>query len=167
MTSQNDPEIRRVGFGALTARRLVLAQQFEIGLMYHEESSAYAVLDAPGKPTEYDFSDGARGAFFVAYLDGRPAGCGGIRTFSYDAPDTAEIKRMYTRPEARGYGIARAVVVALEDAARSFRYQSVRLETGLVQPAAIALYEKMNYRRTARYGKYAGDPLSRCYQKVL
>ena len=160
-------EIRPVNFEHIVARRLVLAQQFEIAVMYDSDVAMYAVPDAPGKPTGAEFSTPHGGAFHLAYLEGRPIGCGGIRTFASDEHGVAEIKRMYTRPEGRQRGVARAMVESLEDAARKFGHHAVVLETGLVQAGAIALYEKMGYRRIAKYGKYAGDPLSLCYRKTL
>src|SRR5919112_1293218 len=38
-------------------------------------------------------------AFFVARVQGRPAGCGGVQIFG---TEYAELKRMYVRPEFRG-----------------------------------------------------------------
>ena len=48
--------------------------------------------------------------FFVARLDGVAMSCGGIALFD----DYAEVKRMYTRPAARGRGLARAVLTQIE-----------------------------------------------------
>ena len=160
-------EIRAVDFDHHTARTLVFAQQFEIALMYDVDPATYAVLDAPGKPTSAEFDASQQGAFHVAYLNNRPIACGGMRRCAAEPRRTAEIKRMFTRPEGRQQGAARAVLSSLEDAACVFGYEAMVLETGLVQAGAIVLYEKMGYRRIAKYGKYAGDPLSLCYRKQL
>ena len=56
---------------------------------------------------------------------------------------------------------------ALEDLARDLGYDGLRLATGVRQPEAIALYEASGFTSVPPYGKYVGDPLSRCYQKPL
>lgn len=82
------------------------------------------------------------GAFLVGYEDGRPVCCGGIKDLG---PGVCELKRMYVVPEARGRGIARALLGALEDQARAMGYQIVRLDTGDRQPHARKLYESAGY----------------------
>src|SRR5215469_9298412 len=52
--------------------------------------------------------------FFLARLDGLAVGCGGVAMFG----DYAEVKRMYTRPVARGRGVAKALLNRIEDEAR-------------------------------------------------
>ena len=52
--------------------------------------------------------------FFLARLDGLAVGCGGVAVFD----DYAEVKRMYTRPAARGWGIAKALLHRIEEEAR-------------------------------------------------
>jgi putative acetyltransferase len=42
--------------------------------------------------------------FFIARLEKLAVGCGGVALFD----DYAEVKRMYTRPAARGLGLAKA-----------------------------------------------------------
>jgi GNAT superfamily N-acetyltransferase len=74
---------------------------------------------------------------------------------------------MYVDPPVRRRGIARMILARLEDAARESGYRSVRLETGLGQPEAMALYASADYRRIRPYGEYVGDPLSACYEKPL
>ena len=108
-----------------------------------------------------------RSCFVVARLDGRPVGCGALRPFSPQEPHAAEVKRMYVRPEARGRHIAKEILAHLEKAARGFGYAVVRLETGLRQPEAINLYVKAGYTRIPRYGRYANQPLSACFEKKL
>jgi GNAT superfamily N-acetyltransferase len=102
--------------------------------------------------------------FLVAYLDGRPVGCGAFRPMGGGA---AEVKRMYVEPECRGRGIARRVLAELEERARRAGHALARLETGIRQPEAIRLYESAGYRRIPNYGIYADNPDSVCFEKSL
>ncbi|HNP72269.1 MAG TPA: GNAT family N-acetyltransferase [Kouleothrix sp.] len=109
-----------------------------------------------------------RAAFVVARLAGRPVGCGAIRPMADTNPlDTAEVKRMFVAPEARGQGVAQAVLAELEAQARGFGYARLMLETGDRQHAAIRLYQRAGYARVPCYGKYAEREWSRCFGKEL
>src|SRR5690606_21332652 len=89
-----------------------------------------------------------KGCFLVARLDGRPVGCGAVRAL--DA-GTGEIKRMWVAPEARGTGLARRLLDALEEQARGFGMRRVRLDTNRTLKEAPALYRKAGYREIGRY----------------
>ena len=89
--------------------------------------------------------------FFLARLDGRAAGCGGVAIFD----DYAEVKRMYTRPAARGHGLAKALLRRIEDAARNVGKPVLRLETGPYQQEAIGLYRSMDFAPCGAFGAYA------------
>jgi putative acetyltransferase len=80
--------------------------------------------------------------FFLARLDGVAVGCGGVAVID----DYAEVKRMHTRPAARGRGIAKALLYKIEDEARRVNKLVLRLETGTYQREAIGLYERMGFR---------------------
>ncbi|MEO8261061.1 MAG: GNAT family N-acetyltransferase [Pseudolysinimonas sp.] len=80
---------------------------------------------------------------------------------------TAEIKRMFVAPEARGTGLGRRLLEAVEAAARDRGIPILRLETGEPQTAAVALYEAAGYRRIPAFGEYVDDPTSVCMQKPL
>jgi putative acetyltransferase len=106
--------------------------------------------------------------FFIARIEGEPAGCGGVALFS----DYAEVKRMYTRTALRGRGIAKAVLRRLEAEARSAGATVLRLETGKHQREAIGLYEESGFHRRSAFGPYAEMPapaiaLSLFYEKPL
>jgi GNAT superfamily N-acetyltransferase len=103
-----------------------------------------------------------KGLFLVARLDGAPAGCGGWRNLG---DGRAEIKRMFTVADYRNRGVARAVLAELERTAAAAGIDELVLETGTVQPEAIALYESSGYRPIDGFGHYAGQPLSRSYGK--
>jgi len=72
----------------------------------------------------------------IGWRDGVAVFCGGVKPL----PDGAcEIKRrMYFVPAARRQGIGRALLAALEDAARELGYSVARLETGPKQAHALA-----------------------------
>jgi GNAT superfamily N-acetyltransferase len=88
------------------------------------------------------------GIFLLARLDGKPVGCGAMKRAD-DA--TGEIKRIWTAPEARGHGIARKIMEALEAAAREIGYRAVRLDSNRALPEAHALYRKMDYAECAPF----------------
>ena len=89
--------------------------------------------------------------FLVARLDGLAVGCGGVAMFD----DYAEVKRMYTRPAARGRGVAKALLRKIEDEARRAGKSVLPLETGTYQQEAIGLYERMGFRPRGPFGPYA------------
>jgi GNAT superfamily N-acetyltransferase len=89
------------------------------------------------------------GTFLVGFDDDGTVLCGGgVKRLS---DGVAEIKRMYVVPEARGRGLARVLLVALEDAARDLGYERVRLDTGPKQPAAERLYRSAGYTEIGNF----------------
>jgi GNAT superfamily N-acetyltransferase len=106
------------------------------------------------------------GRFAVGYLDTEPVAMGGWRRHDDADPQTswavpaAEVKRMYVTDTARGRGYARAVLAYLEDSARGAGVRWLLLETGRVQPEALALYESSGYQRVPPFGYYAEGKLA-------
>ena len=104
--------------------------------------------------------------FYVIYYEGRPAGCAGIQFFSGGQGadcDYGELKRMYVR----GRGLGRKLLDHIGALALSRGMATIRLETGIYQPEAIALYEKCGYYRIPPFGDYWDDPVGLCYEKRL
>jgi GNAT superfamily N-acetyltransferase len=122
-------------------------------------------------PIDATFFDEPSGAFFVGYLDGRPVVTGAWRRRTDVEVDgtslTAEVKRMYVAPQARGLGLARAMLGHLEDTARAAGAEVMVLETGARQPEAIALYESSGYLPISGFGFYKDSPISRCMARSL
>ncbi|ANL72267.1 GCN5-related N-acetyltransferase protein [Rhizobium phaseoli] len=103
-------------------------------------------------------------SFFVARNLGAIVGCCAL----VEAGDgTAEIKRMFVDPQARGLRIASGLMNALEAVAGQKRLTAIRLETGIYQPESIALYRKYGYREIEAFGAYLPDPLSLFMEKRL
>jgi DNA-binding MarR family transcriptional regulator/N-acetylglutamate synthase-like GNAT family acetyltransferase len=89
-----------------------------------------------------------RGTFLLAWSDGLPVGCVGLKG---DGSDQAEVKRLWVAPAARGQGLARRLMAAVEDAASRLRIRVLRLDTNSALPEAIALYRKTGWVEIARF----------------
>ena len=136
---------------------LLAAQQAEMASYYDGEGGS----GAPPRGEEF-LPPG--GVFLAARRDGEVVGCGGICRLE---EGVAELRRMYVAPPARGFGIGRRLLDALESAAIDLGYSSIRLETGFRQREAIGLYESAGFRRGDCWGPYMTDPKSVCYEKPL
>ena len=144
-------------FDSDDARRLIAGLDAGLAEVYPPEQRFGPNL----KPEHLE--DG-RGTFLVARDGGRAVGCGAIRVLD---PMSAEVKRMYVEPEVRGKGVGKAVMMALEAAARRLGARRLVLETGVHQGAAIALYERAGFTRIDCWGEYTSSPSSICYEKNL
>jgi putative acetyltransferase len=103
-------------------------------------------------------------SFFVARNDGVAVGCAAL----VKAGDgTAEIKRMFVDPEARGLRAASRLMDKLEEQATKRGLKAIRLETGIYRPEAIGLYRKYGYVEIEPFGSYQPDPLSLFMEKRL
>jgi GNAT superfamily N-acetyltransferase len=151
-------EIRRESFDSEAARGLADALETELLATYDGDPGS------GGLPAASVFEPPSGGAFLVGRIDGRAVACGGVAR--YDEA-TGEIRRMYVVPEARGRGLSRRVLQALEEEARTLGYAFVRLETGSLQAEAIGLYVSNGFRPIPRYGPFADDPRSVCFEKRL
>jgi GNAT superfamily N-acetyltransferase len=153
-------EIRRDDFLSPRADQLISALNQELDDRYPEEGANHFDLAAE------EVAEG-RGAFFVAYIEGEPVGCGAVRRI---APTVCEIKRMYVLPNARGQGVGRRILSELELIARHLGASRIVLETGVRQPEAIALYAGAGFTAIPLFGSYADTPhpeLSFCMAKDL
>lgn len=89
-----------------------------------------------------------RGAFLMASVDGEPVACGCLKT---SAPGTAWIKRMWVATSARGLGLGRRMLHALEEQARQLGLTIVHLETNRRLVEAIQLYRSAGYVEVPRF----------------
>lgn len=102
----------------------------------------------PGSVTTPDEMVPPDGAFLVGYEDGRPIAIGGLRRLE---DEICEIKRMYVVPDARSRGAGRALLAALEEAARERGYTRVRLDAGPQQQHSRVLFASTGYVAIAPY----------------
>ncbi|GIG86497.1 GNAT family N-acetyltransferase [Plantactinospora endophytica] len=142
-------DIRVVPYDFPDARELVVAALADLAQRYGGVGDETPVAVSEFAPPA--------GAFLVAYLDGLPVGCAGWRSHG-DTGEIAELKRMYVSPVARGRGVARRVLAAVEDSAREYGRRRLILECGDRQPEAIALYKGSGYERIPDFGYYRDQP---------
>ena len=83
----------------------------------------------------------------------------------YHAAGYAEIKRLFVDEGHRGHSIARTLMAEIEAGIVAEGIHCARLEMGIYQPEATALYESMGYRLIAPFGDYQLDPLSQFLEK--
>ena len=100
----------------------------------------------------------------IAYENEEPVGCGAIKQYE---EGTMEVKRMFVPPIHRGKGIATIVLTELERWATELSFKKCVLETGKMQPEAIALYTKNGYKIIPNYGQYKGVENSVCFEKLI
>jgi putative acetyltransferase len=147
-------QIVPVGFAQ--AEKLVAELDADLAERYGDEGEP---VHAPA-----EVFDGPGGRMLLATLEGVPVGCVGLRRID---ERTAELKRMYVRPQARGRGVARALLAACELQAAELGYEQLWLETGSMQPEAVTLYLTSGYEPVAPFGQYAGRDLAIHLGRVL
>lgn len=84
-----------------------------------------------------------RGSFLVARTEGEPIAGGALKGIG---DGVVSIKRMWVDPSARGLGLGRRLLAALEDEARALGYRLARLETNGTLTEAVRLYRTAGYR---------------------
>ena len=130
-------------FGPSDAIALLIgALDAELGANYTPEQRHAISWDALFKPPV---------KFFVAFTDRGTQACGGVALFS----DFAELKRMYVAPDARGRGIADALMARLTQEAKAAGLKSLKLETGDAQKRALRFYARNGFSFCGAFEPYA------------
>lgn len=148
--------IRQVTWANPVGSDLRAAQQAELDSRFGNSDHE------PGPPP----SEADTAVFVVAYekCSGQPLGCGGLRIL--DA-ETAEIKRLYVVPYARGSGVASSILAALEAQAHSHGFSLITAEAGSAQSDGRSFYESAGFAAVPNFGPYIGVSHSRCYAKPI
>ncbi|PZF97405.1 GNAT family N-acetyltransferase [Micromonospora endophytica] len=151
-------EIHQVPFDSPAAQQLITAALADLGARYGGNGDETPVAADEFVPPA--------GAFLIARIDGQPVGCGGWRSHG-DENDTAELKRLYTAAQARGRGVGRTILAAVERSARDHGRKRIILECGDRQPEAIAMYTSVGYQRIPNFGFYADAPGCLSFARLL
>jgi GNAT superfamily N-acetyltransferase len=151
----HDFKIKSAGFDEPAVQLLVAENMRDLSERY----------GGTGDDTPISASDFAppNGDFLVAVDGDELIGSAGWRRHG----DDAELKRMFTTKAARGRGVARRMLAAIEESAAAAGCKRVILETGDRQPEAIALYESAGYIRIEDFGFYKGHADVLSYAKSL
>jgi putative acetyltransferase len=96
-------------------------------------------------------------------VDGGAIGCAAL----VNRDGYGEIKRMFVDEAKRGLGTGRKLLEHIAMFAAMAAVRELKLETGIHQPEAIALYERFGFVRCGPFGDYQPDPLSVFMEKRL
>ena len=147
--------VRRISPRSPGARLLIEAlDQYQAGL-YPPESNHLDPIDELER-------DHVR--FFGAFAGDQLLGCGAVKVMD---DGYGEIKRMYVLASGRGKGIGRRLLQRLERYLIEQGIHCSRLETGVRQPEALALYRSCGYVEVGPFASYGPDPLSVFMEKRL
>lgn len=98
-----------------------------------------------------------------AYAQSKLIGCCALK----HGADYGELKRLYVCPHNRGQGVAQRLVHELEQHAKAHGLGWLRLETGVYQPEAQALYKRLGFVEIGPFGNYVANPYSVFYGKAI
>ena len=132
--------IQRAGLSELELAYDIVCEYYEaVGVVVREQKQAFE--------REY-FTDGT--GFWLASIHQSIAGCIALRALP-QLEKSAEIKRLYVRPEYRKQGIAEALLKALEEYATEYSYSTLYLDTNDDLSAALRFYLRHGYQPCERY----------------
>ena len=133
----------RAGNELAAVRDLFAAYADSLAVNLDYQDFGIEVAELPGKYSP------PKGELFVAWdVFERPVACIGVRPLN---DETCEMKRLYVLPEARSFGLGKALTEALITVARDRGYSSLRLDTLPTMVIAAKLYERMGFRRIDAY----------------
>jgi ribosomal protein S18 acetylase RimI-like enzyme len=105
------------------------ASSLEIDLAFQDFAKELTIIGVQyNKPS---------GALILAYSDIEAVGCAAVRKLD---DETAELKRMYVKPQFRGHKIAQKLLQLSLDIARDLHYKKIRLDTIPSMTSAQKLY---------------------------
>jgi GNAT superfamily N-acetyltransferase len=99
----------------------------------------------PGPPADPALYRPPRGVFLLA------EGGLGCVALTRDGAGTGEVKRLWVSPAARGQGLARRLMAAVEAEARAMGLGALRLDTHGALTEAVAFYTREGWTRIPRY----------------
>lgn len=151
------PVPQRITADSAGVRRLIALSDEYLASLYPPEANYLTDIATLLSPTV---------CFMGIESTGELVACGAVKLLEDDMR-YGEIKRVFVLPEHRGNGYARSIMAALEAALQESSIMLARLETGIHQPEALALYRSLGYRERGPFGGYRLNPLSVFMEKKL
>jgi len=111
----------------------------------HWQNCKEEVSGLPGKYSE------PHGCILVANYKNKPAGCVGLLA---ESSEISIMKRLYVRPEFRGFGIGKDLVRTITEHACKKDYESIQLHTYSLLNPAINLYKSLGFEEVSHNRKY-------------
>jgi GNAT superfamily N-acetyltransferase len=130
--------------GIRDARVLFTEYQRELGLDLGFQGFQNELDTLPGKYAA------PKGRLYVVYDQGEAIGCAALRPLE---EGVCEVKRMYLRPDRRGEGIGRELLILLLKGAEMSGYERVRLDSLGRLTGAIRLYESLGFVHIPPYNE--------------
>jgi GNAT superfamily N-acetyltransferase len=140
-----------------TARTLFREYADGLGVDLAFQDWEHELADLPGAYAP------PRGALFLAADGTEVLGCVALRPLD---PETCEMKRLYVRPQGRGFGLGRRLAEQVIDEARRLGYARMRLDTLPFMSDAQELYRRLGFHEIAPY-RHNPIPGSRFLEKDL
>lgn len=107
-----------------------------------------------------------RGEFLIGEHDGLFVAMGALK---YTAPGRAEVKRMRVHPDYQGRGYGQLIYDELEVCAHTLGYQTLHLDTSILQVPAQRFYEKNGFHEVGRdkYQQETGNNTHQLLEVIL
>lgn len=128
--------------------RATMAHLDEVMELLAEYYASVEVIQTDTAAAVKSFLTGQTSGFWIAYLEGVPAGCVVLRSLS---PKAGECKRLYVKPHFRRMGVAEALLDVMEEHAEAVGLDSIFLDSKDDLRAAIRIYKKRGYETCDRY----------------
>lgn len=116
--------------------------------LLHRRIPGITAAHVPDPDPEADHYRPPTGAFLLARVQDRAVACVALKRID---PATGEVKRLWVAEAARGKGLARAMMAAIEAEARTLGFTRLRLDTNENLPEAIALYRRLGWTECAPF----------------
>ena len=136
------------------ATALLQASHALMQSLYPPEHNHYLEIDALCRPEI---------SFLLARHNTKAIGCAALA----QKTGYGEIKSMFVDPDARGAGVADALMDALEQSAKEAKLPTLRLETGDTLYAAHKLYARHGFTICGPFGDYEKGPHSVFMEKHI
>jgi len=132
-----------------------LCREFRLWL-YERYADDHASIDQYYNPAQFEsllekltiLHAKPDGVILLAKHNNEVAAC--VMLSKFDA-SSCEMKRLFVKPEKRGYGIATELCNALFETAKANHYEFMRLDTGEFHHEALSLYERLGFKRRDAY----------------